>query len=144
MVAGPDVRATKVDALVIDADSTGMVTPGDTVEYTVVIVNQGDQPAEQVRFADTPGANTALVAGTVTTTQGVVTLGNLPGNTSVAVSLGTLGAGSSATVRFRVTINRPLTATVTMVYNQGSVSTPATGTGAFDPVVTDDPDLPGE
>ncbi|MCB0225155.1 MAG: cadherin-like domain-containing protein, partial [Anaerolineae bacterium] len=52
--------ATKTDTLVIDNDHDGIVDPGDTLEYTVVVQNTGDQTATNVNFSDTLDANTTL------------------------------------------------------------------------------------
>lgn len=132
----PDVHATKADALVIDANGDGVANPGDTLEYTIIITNSGDRDAASVIFGDTPGTNTTLVAGSVTTTQGTVASGNTAGNTSVTVNVGTVpGAGGSVTITFRVTINSPLVPPTTIqVQNQGTVS----GTNIPD-TPTDDP-----
>ncbi len=132
----PDISATKTDALAIDANGDGVANPGDTLEYTIVITNRGDRDAASVVFTDTPGANTTLVVGSVTTTQGTVVSGNTAGNTSVTVNVGTIpGAGGSVTITFRVTINSPLVPPTTIrVQNQGTVSG-----GNFPEELTDDP-----
>lgn len=132
----PDISATKSDTLAIDANGDGVANPGDTLEYTIVITNSGDRDASNVVFSDTPGTNTTLVAGSVTTTQGAVVSGNTAGDTSVTVNVGTIpGAGGSVTITFRVTINSPLVPPTTIqVQNQGVV----TG-GNFPDEPTDDP-----
>ena len=138
--ADPDFIVEKVDALLVDADSSGNPSAGDTLRYTVSIQNTGDQDAADVVFDDTPGANTALVAGSVTTSQGSVTTGNTVGDTSVSVALGEIaGDGGSATVRFNVTINDPLPPDTYFVENQGTLSGPD-----FPDEPSDDPDVPGE
>ena len=69
--------ATKADALIIDNGIPGVVDPGDTVRYTAVITNSGNQDASTVDFTDLlADANLALVVGTVITSQGSVTTGN--------------------------------------------------------------------
>jgi large repetitive protein len=86
-------------------------------------------------LTDTPGAHTTLVAGSVTTTQGTVTVGNLPGATSVTVNLGTLVATTGqATVNFTVKLDKPFPPGVTTVSNQAVVS----GSN-FTDVVSDNP-----
>ena len=70
--------------------------------------------------------------------QGTVTTGNTPGDTTVAANLGTINAGGAfATIRFDVTINNPLPVGTFRVVNQGVVSGAAIVT-----VNTDDPDTP--
>jgi len=126
----PSITATKAASLAIDADSNGIPSPGDTLLYTITIHNSGTGDATNVVFADTPGANTTLVAGSITTTAGSVT-----GN--VSVNVGTLAAGATATITFRVTIANPLPAGVTTVSNQGQVTSTE-----LPPVATDDPSTP--
>lgn len=89
-------------------------------------------------FDDTPDTNTALVNGSVTTSIGVVTTGNTPGDTIVSVNIGTLVAGGTAVIVFDVNIDNPLSPNVTQIVNSGTVSG-----SSIAPVVTDDPSRPG-
>ncbi|HEY3568750.1 MAG TPA: IPTL-CTERM sorting domain-containing protein [Thermoanaerobaculia bacterium] len=133
----PLVTATKASSFnlqVNDLDHSGTLTPGDTLLYTVQIQNAGTADALSVTFNDTPDANTTLVAGSVTTSQGTVTQGNLAGETTVAVNLGTLPPQTTVTITFMVKINNPFPSGVTMVSNQGVVK----GSNIPD-VSTDDP-----
>lgn len=134
----PIVAATKTAALVVDRNGDGVANPGDTLQYTVVLTNGGGVPAGNVVFTDTPDPNTGLVVGSVTTTAGTVTTGNGAGDTSVAVDVGTLAGGGSATITFQVTINNPLPDGVQEVVNQGSVAG-----DNFSGVPTDDPSQGG-
>ncbi len=134
-VVAPNVSATKADALLVDNDGDGVADPGDTLRYTVVVSNTGTTAATNVAFADTPDANTALVVGSVTTSQGSVTTGNTAGDTTVGVSIGTLAAAGSVTITFDVTVNSPFPTGVSSVANQGLV----TGDGGIS-VPTNDPD----
>jgi len=135
----PNVSATKDDALQVDVDSDTLPDPGDTLRYTVVITNNGTGDATGVVFNDTPGANTSLVVGSVTTSAGSVTTGNTAGNTSVAVNVGTIPAlGGSATITFDAVIGNPLPLGVSTVSNQGVVSG-----GNFAGINTDDPNVGG-
>jgi uncharacterized repeat protein (TIGR01451 family) len=114
--------ASKTDALATDQNGNGVADGGDTLLYTVVITNNGAAPAENVLLTDTPGANTTLVAGSVTTTQGTVTSGNGGGDTTVTVDVGTVAGGDSVTITFLVAIDDPLPLGVQQVENQGLVS----------------------
>lgn len=134
----PAIAASKTDALVLDADGDGIADPGDRVRYSVVIANNGNGDALATVFNDTPDANTTLVAGSVTTSQGTVTTGNTPGDSSVTVNVGTLPAGASVTIAFDVTINSPFPSGVQQVSNSGTVSGSNFGT-----TPTDDPAFPG-
>lgn len=131
------LTATKTDALENDVDGQGDFDPGDTLRYTVVVENVGGGDAMSVAFADTPDASSPLVAGSVSTSQGIVTLGNGGTDTSVEVDIGTIQAGDSVTVTFDVVLVDPLPECVASVSNQGVVT--AAGIAA---VSTDDPDTP--
>ncbi len=136
LTAAPRIVAFKEDALFVDADGNSAPSPGDTLRYEVTIVNNGSIAATGVTFSDAPDSNTALVVGTVTTTQGTVTAGNGAGDTSVAVDIGTVaGGGGMVNVSFQVTIDDPLPAGVTRVANQGLVSS-----NELPVEPTDDPD----
>ena len=65
------LRAEKTATLGSDNDFDGVPSPGDRLDYHVVIVNAGNAAATGVVFDDAPDPNTALVTGSVTTTQGV-------------------------------------------------------------------------
>lgn len=60
----PTVTATDVDAIFNDVDMDGRADPGDTVEYTVTITNNGDD-ATGVKFATTLDGNETFVAGSL-------------------------------------------------------------------------------
>ncbi len=133
----PVLTSTKRDSLAVDADGDGIPSPGDTLEYRVVITNTGLDPAHNLVFRDVPDSNTRLVPGSVTTTDGTVVTGNGSNDSAVRVDISALPVNSQVTITFRVTIDDPLPAKVTEVANQGvavSDDTPA--------VLTDDPDTP--
>lgn len=134
----PAISATKTDALEVDVDNDGQADPGDTLSYTVTVTNDGTADATAVMFSDTPDANTALVAGLVTTSQGSVTTGNGMGDTSVAVDLGSVPVGGTVTITFDVVIDNPVPADTFAVSNQGLVSG-----DNFTNAPTDDPDVAG-
>lgn len=148
LVAAPAIVVQKTDALLLDGDTDGQVDPGDTIRYTVVISNLGNQDASGVVFTDTPDPNTELIVPSVTTTQGVVTSGNAMGDTSVAVAIGTLAGGGSVTVELDVLVLDTFPALPALVVNQGLVdaaglpstpsddpATPAGGDPTATPVV---------
>ncbi|MCA1567468.1 MAG: cadherin-like domain-containing protein [Acidobacteria bacterium] len=57
------ITATKTDNI----PQTQEVSPGATINYTVTVTNNGSDPATGVTFTDTPGANTTLVDGSIST-----------------------------------------------------------------------------
>ncbi|HEY9420556.1 MAG TPA: IPTL-CTERM sorting domain-containing protein [Thermoanaerobaculia bacterium] len=137
----PLVTALKSSSFVVavnDLDGNGLLSPGDTLLYSILVTNTGNADALAVVLTDTPGARTTLLAGSVTTTQGTVTSGNQAGATSVTVDLGTLVATSGqATVSFTVRLDNPFPPGVTTVSNQATVR------GSTIPdVLTNDPRTP--
>ncbi|MGI9433100.1 MAG: hypothetical protein ACR2PQ_12840 [Myxococcota bacterium] len=133
------LRVHVADALVNDADGSGFFSPGDTLRYTADLVNQGSVDADTLQLVDGLGEGLLLVPGSVTTSRGTVTSGNLPGDSGVVVDLGTLAAGGdTATVSFEAVLNPLLPDGVTSVQTQAEV------TGADVGVVpSDDPDAEG-
>ena len=141
LTAQPDIHATLVANLAVDADQDGSPSPGDQLRYTVTITNAGKRNASGVNFVDIPDPNTTLVPGSVAVDggRGVVTKGNEAGDANVAVTIGALdGLGDSVTFVFDVTIHMPLPATVNNVVRQGIV-----GSDQLPNVLSDDPALPG-
>ncbi len=142
LAAAPVVDAVKSSSFspVNDLDGSGDLSPGDTLEYTLVITNSGPVAAQAVVLTDTPDPNTDLVVGTVVTSQGTVVSGNGAGDTTVTVDLGDLPAtNGQATITFLVSIQSPFPPDVDTVYNQGTVSG-----DNFTPVLTDDPATPSD
>lgn len=94
------------------------VAPGETLEYTIVIRNTGNRPAENVVLDDTIDPNTTLVAGTVRTSKGtVITEDVASGN--IVIDIGDMAAGSQVTIQFDVTIS--LDPASLQILNQGVV-----------------------
>ncbi|MEO7910365.1 MAG: hypothetical protein ABIV47_12015, partial [Roseiflexaceae bacterium] len=137
LVAQPKLDATKQASLFTDADKNGVVSPGDTILYDIIIKNTGNTAATGVIYSDTPDSNTTLVVGSVQTSVGAITGGNT-GTPPVTVDLGTIpGLGGTAMISYKVTINTPLQAGVVQVINQGIVSS-----NELPPVPTNDPTTP--
>jgi uncharacterized repeat protein (TIGR01451 family) len=134
------IETSKRDALFVDNNSNGQANPGDVLEYTIVISNLVGpigSAATGVTFSDTPDPNTTLVVPSVTTTQGTITSGDTPGDTTVAVNIGDVVDGATVTITFQVEVNDPLPGCVAQVSNQGFFdSTTLSG------LPTDDPDTP--
>jgi LPXTG-site transpeptidase (sortase) family protein len=128
------VSDPKIDSLFADNDGNGVPSPGDDLSYAILISQSSNSAIAGVAFTDTPGPNTTLLVGSVTTTLGTVTSGNNPGDTSVAVDIGLLPAGVTVAVNFRVRIDDPVPPGVDRVSNQGLL----TGAG-ISPTPTDDP-----
>jgi uncharacterized repeat protein (TIGR01451 family) len=120
--------------LLLDPDHTIVAGPGDTLEYTITITNDGDAAEAAVHFSDTPDPNTSLSVGTVVASAGTVLTGNSPGDTRILVDIGTLpGAGAQVTITFQVAIHNPLPGGTHVINNQGRVQ------GQSTDILTDDP-----
>ena len=137
LVAEANLVVTKRDLLMIDTGGDSVVSPGDTLLYQVIVLNNGNAAARDVLFSDTPDANAPLVAGTVQATGGEVFKGNGAGDGSVELRISELPAGASIIIAFQVRLVNPLPAGVTQVANQG-ITQPDGGST----VLTDDPDTP--
>jgi uncharacterized repeat protein (TIGR01451 family) len=121
----PELNATKTEALVAKATGntqTGVLEPGDTLEYTIDATNGGHDAAKNTVLTDAVPAGTTYLSNSLS--AGGVSLTDAPGDDigsfnsvakSVTVNLGS-GATSSAggkvligastsTVKFRVTAN---------------------------------------
>jgi uncharacterized repeat protein (TIGR01451 family) len=133
---GPSLRATRTTVLLVDADGSLGVSPGDTLQATAVITNPGTRTVGNAVYHEAPDAAAALAAGSVLTSQGTVAAGNAPGDSLVTVDLGSLAPGASATVTFEAIV-RPFAAGTGLLAGQGFAS----GEGVPG-VPTDDPGTP--
>lgn len=82
--------------------------PGATMEYTVTATNAaGGATATAVTLADVIPANTAFVPGSITLNAVAVSdaVGYNAGTTTVSVTVASLLVSTTATLKFRVTIN---------------------------------------
>jgi len=140
VVSAPNLAVTKSAALQVDADGDTQISPGDTLRYTVELTNSGNQDAATTFVDAIPDANTMLVAGSVSTTQGTITTGNTAGDTNVQVDSITVGGGGgTVTITFDVKIKNPLPAFVNQVVDQGVAGCPNC---TPQQVLTDDPATP--
>ncbi|MBI1742911.1 DUF11 domain-containing protein [Candidatus Acetothermia bacterium] len=138
LIAAPNLRATKHDSLVDDADKDGRVSVGDTLLYTMNVTNEGTATAISVRYDDMPDVHTMLINSSVTTSQGTIVLGRQNDDRTVAVNLGDLAPHATAKLEFKVRLMAPIPAGVTQISSQGHL----TGDN-FPSQPTEDPHLPG-
>lgn len=134
LVAEPRLAAAKVDELATDADGDEVPSPGDVIEYTVTVVNNGNTSATALAILDQIPQHTTLVAGSVTASRGAVVA-----ESPVQVELDELPAGEEITVTFRVRIVNPVEPWVVEVSNQARV-----WSAEVDELLSDDPDLTGD
>lgn len=116
--AANQIEALKTVAIAVDADASGSLTPGDTLEYTIVLSNNGPAVTGVV-FDDPTPLNTTYVPGSVTTTKGAAS------GPSVRVVIGPMAAAETVTIRFRVTVDFG-TPAGTVISNQGVVDSDST------------------
>lgn len=108
-VSAPEVVVTKTT-------TTTATTNGDTVTYSVTVLNAGIAAVSNAVFNDALPAGTAFVPGSVFV-DGVQ---QPAANPATGVALGTLAPGASVNVTFSVTVNTlPASGTIN---NQSSVS----------------------
>lgn len=131
-----DIRtlsASKTVALVVDADTSGGLTAGDTLEYTIVLTNRAATAQTNVVFTDAIPVNTSYVAASLTSTKGIANDALAP----LSVAVGTMAPAEVVTVKFRVRVLASASPT-TVISNQGSVDS-----DQIVPTRTDDPTKPG-
>ena len=121
-VLRPAIEAFKGVQLWLDADYNGQGSPGDTLRYTIVMTNTGDGAARNVIFNDTPDALTNLVVGSVTTSQGTVTVGNHWSDSAVRVLIGDIPPGGMVTITYDVIIGLVTGPPPVTLLNQGMVN----------------------
>ncbi len=131
----PSLRATLVDTLVIDADTNGGVTPGDTVEY-VLTVRAGLASVADVELEIPIDAEGTYVTSSASSSQGSVTVNTSGASPVLEVDVGNMSAEAVVTITFRVEV--PGASTTSFLSHQALVA--ATSITAFG---SDDPTFPG-
>jgi len=104
--------------------SGSLVSPGDTITYTLVAANTGSQLATGVLMTDTLPAEVNVVNVTGTKAPAPTVAGN-----QVTWNIGTLTTDELVTATIEVTITTPLTSG-TIITNQGQLLTAQTGLSA--------------
>ncbi|MDF3031687.1 MAG: conserved repeat domain protein [Moraxellaceae bacterium] len=125
----PLLDAQKTVALVVDNGAAGVVEPGDTLRYTIVVSNSSAIAASGVTLSDDVPANTSYVGGSLTlngAAAGQPDGGLLPlaagfAIQSPAAASGAIAGNAGATVTFEVVVNGGVPAG-TVISNQGFVA----------------------
>lgn len=94
------IPVTLPNVTAVKSASVSDVAVGETFTYSVVTTNGGIQPINNVILTDSLPAGTIFVPGSVTVRGTVVA----SANPNSGISIGTLTAGSSATVTFQLTV----------------------------------------
>lgn len=134
-LAPASLRASFSDTLQVDVGGDSVVSPGDTVRYTLTVRNGGGVALRGVTATVPVDANSGLVPGSGRTPDGGTV--TLSGGTAT-VSLPDIAGGGVRTVTFDVTVTDPFPSGVSRLSAQGTAA--ATG---IDEQQTDDPALPG-
>lgn len=119
----PNLVITKTAA----PGSGSLVTPGETMTYTISVANNGSGPATGVIISDTLDANVTLVNSTTTT-------GTVSGSNPLQVSGFNLAVGESMTVTLETLVTGSVSGTV--ISNQAGVSSTEVTTPALSGLVT--------
>ena len=125
----PELDATKNDGLKGEKYPDGFYSPGDTIQYDVVIQNTG-YDATGVVYCDTVDAHTKLIPASITPPGAIVA----PGDLSFCIDLGTIAELATENISFLVVIEDPVPEWLTQVENQGFIAS-----NELDDVPTDDP-----
>src|SRR5262249_19672433 len=119
LVALPAATISKAASVTPPADANGFITPGSTITSTITVSNPTHVvPATTVVVTDAIPPGTTFVAGSCTPAC-AFTNGPPP---KVSFTVGTVAAGGTATLSFKVTVNNP-------AVEGGSIDNAATMTG---------------
>lgn len=97
-----------VDLVITKSDGQGSSFPGDTLNYSVTVRNNGPDAAVGPIVVDVPGVGLTCPSSNVVTITGAgvpagsFTIANLTG---AGITLGTLSAGQTATLTYSCTVN---------------------------------------
>jgi uncharacterized repeat protein (TIGR01451 family) len=139
-------NATTLTATKVGASLDGSTLHvGDTMQWTVTIRNTGAHAADAIKVHDVGSigcmigncdtSGWSLIAGSVTTSLGVVDTGNNAGDTVVDVTINELPAGANATIRFNAQAG--LVSDVKVALNQAHIQA-----ANADPIDSVDPNFP--
>ena len=133
----PNLLFSKSVSDASSGNNDGQAQPGETLTYTLVLSNDGNQSGTNVQISDAAPTGATFVAGsaqiTADTSGGSVTnfVGDDAGEDSLLVDLSSLAAGGgSLTITFQASVDSPAAAGLTSISNTAQVS--ADGIAQFD------------
>jgi large repetitive protein len=95
------LTATLDDTLSTDANNNSLLDNGDVITYTLIVKNPSGQAAQSIKITTALDARLGLIVGSVTTDKGTITSGNGSGDTTLALSVSSLGPGETLTVIYQ-------------------------------------------
>ena len=119
--AHADFIYTLRTTLTVDSDNNGIASAGDTLNYSVQIINTGNIAATNAVMTITPDPNTTLLMGSVVCTSGTVTSGNAVNQPTVAVALGNVPAQATAIINYKVLIKSTISTRAMYLSSQGAL-----------------------
>src|SRR5690606_37538585 len=101
----PDPQADIVTVKVTSTAGQTEYTPGESVDYTISVTNNGPSDAQDVNIVDTAPTGTTISSWAAVVTTGTVTLPNTSGTGDLNETIATLPDG--AVVTYTVTVQTP-------------------------------------
>lgn len=130
-------RAEKDSELVVDADLSGSVTGGDTLEYTITVYNSGLSTLGNIIVFDDLPVNTEYIPNTTLLDAVLISDDPVPpAGTDFPLDeagylIPSIPPQGSRSIVFRVPVDNPLPPGTTSIFNQVTIGTDG------DPIVTD-------
>jgi uncharacterized repeat protein (TIGR01451 family) len=132
VLPAPDVTILKNSSLATDVNGNGLLDPGDTLLYTLFVLNTGVVDADDVVVTDTPDVYTTYAAGT-TEIDTLPYPDDSPPSTpfpldETGINLGTLTPGQGVTITYERLVGNPLPSPTQQIIN---VAEATYGTGVI-------------
>ena len=127
-IGAPKLELSKRAELIGDTNGDGLLNPGETFRYVMVLSNSGSTLARDVTLDDQIPNHVTVVSGSVHTSKGAVV-----SESPMLINIGDLAVGESVNIHFDVRVNSD-TSFGTTISNQASASD-----NSGDTVVSDDP-----
>ncbi len=128
----PSLDMTKEIQQIGDTNKDGLINPGETFRYQLVLSNEGSSPATGVVIDDQIPDHLTVVSGSVHASKGAVV-----SESPVKVNVGSLNVGDAVTVYFDVTVDSD-TPIGTVISNQAEATDDTGNTVLSDDSGTDD------
>ncbi|MEM7131790.1 MAG: hypothetical protein AAF702_36085 [Chloroflexota bacterium] len=118
---GPRLFATNQVFLDADLDSNGIASTGDMVAYEIKIANHGTLSAEEVMLSAQMPPEVTLDPESIESTEGTIVEGERAGDSRIEINISQIEPGTTATVRFRASVNELRSNLIKEIQNQAIV-----------------------